>query len=143
MLARDRATRAERAQALRMSRYMRKTPPKAWPTTRDRMHWRETEPLHAEAARTLATAVVAQAVEIDLLDPRSTLAVAAWLLEGDVLPEEGPVSRRRIVPKVLREVEAILAGSVSWRHGRTRVPPDHEPRLVELLRKHRREVEVR
>jgi len=84
----------------------------------------------------LALAVVAQAVAIDLWNPVTTLPAASWLLESDVLPADGPVSRRAIRPQVLAAVEDVLAGKISWRH-RRRLPDDHRPRLVELLRRHR------
>ena len=111
--------------------------PKRWPGERDRRRWRATEPLTVDGARTLATAVIHQATALDLADPAQVMPVAAWLLDGDVLPDEGPVSRRTIVPKGLRAVEAIMAGQeLSHRRRKSRLPEDHRPRLEELLRKH-------
>lgn len=99
------------------------------------------DPLIPTAPRVLALAVVEHALNVDLLDPRRILPVSTWLLESGVLPTSGPVARRRIVPKVLRAVEKVLAGEPLTNYGARRykrgLPPDHRPGLVELLRRHR------
>jgi hypothetical protein len=94
------------------------------------------EPLIPSAPWRLAAAVVDHAVHVDLKDPRRTVQVLRWLL--DVLPEEGPVGRRMILPQAIATVEGILQGQMSKnaaRHGQ-KLKPGHRATLAALVRRH-------
>jgi len=95
------------------------------------------EPLVTTAPLRLACAVIAHAVTVDLKDPRRTAGVFTWLL--DVLPDEGPVSKRMILPRVIATVEGVLQGEMSKnakRHGR-KLAPHHRATLARLIREHK------
>jgi len=125
------------------SRYTRKTPPKNWPEM-DRALGPAWEPLVPEAPRVLAEAVVHYAICVDLLDPKRTLPVFRWIAESGVLPDSGPLARRKLLPVAIATAERILHGEVTGqaRRYKHRLAPHHRATLARLLREHRERVTV-
>ena len=115
-----------------------------WPTERDRHRWREEEPLAPGGPRMLALAVIYQAIRHDMPDPRRTLPVLRWLVGSGVMPEAGPVARRKLLPEAIATAERVLRGDVTGqpRRYKHRLALHHRAALAGLIREHRERATV-
>lgn len=113
-----------------------------WPS-KERAHgpaW--PEPLIPAAPRLLAMAVVGHAITIDMCDPRRTLGLFHWVLS--VVPADGPLVERKLLPKAIARAEAVLRGDITRPpHSRYdhRLPRRHRVPLQDLIAKVRAHLE--